>query len=339
MGGPMNYITLRNQMIQQAAKTKTPIMGEFELTPSCNLACKMCYVRETQSQKELTTSQWKELFLEAKKEGLLFCLLTGGEIFLRKDFQELYEYIYDLGIRVSLYTNGTLITDEVVSFLSLRKPDFIGITLYGANPEQYKEITGSSLAFHQVEAGIKRLQEANIPLLVRTIAIQSIYQNLDEVIQYFKDHHFSVSYSLYVGPRRSCPGSESVDRLTPSELVDYKNQFLEAFGVSKSIEVNDCFSSFRCVAGKSSYFVRWDGTIMPCAMLEVPRFDALLSFKKAWGDLGEAIQKVPLCDEYATCSLRSTCIQCPASRYLEGGFSKCSSYLKEIARELKEKES
>jgi len=294
-------------------------------------------VKEASPKNELSTATWKKIFLEAKNNGLLFCLLTGGEIFLRHDFQELYEYIYDLGIRISLFTNGTLITDDVIQFLSQRKPDFVGITMYGASDEQYQDITGNEKGFSMVDKGIARLQRANIPVVVRTIAIQSIYGKLDDMIRYFKDHHLAVAYSLYVGPRRSCPRSERVDRLMPSSLIDYKERMEKAFGVSQSIEVNDCFDSFRCLAGKSSYFIRWDGTMMPCAMLETPSMSVLPSFSQAWNFLNNAIHQVPLCDGYSTCEVRSTCIQCPARRYLEGGFQRCSSYLHEIASKMKEK--
>lgn len=47
----MDYASVRNRLIRAAAKTKTPMVGAFELTPSCNLACKMCYVRESFPKK------------------------------------------------------------------------------------------------------------------------------------------------------------------------------------------------------------------------------------------------------------------------------------------------
>lgn len=265
-----------------------------------------------------------------------FLLVYRWGNLLRSDFQDIYEFTYDLGMRISLFTNGTLISDEVVNYLKKRKPDLVAITLYGINPHQYQEITGSAQAFSQVSSAIKRLKEAKITVVVRTIAVQTIYRHLDDVINYLKELHLPVSYSLYVGPKRSCLGSSNIERLNPEQLVIYQSQFKQAFGESLTIELSDCLESFRCLAGKSSYFIRWDGMMMPCAMLEYPSFMAKDDFARAWKKLNLAINNVPLCEGYEDCSVRSFCLQCPARRYLEGGFAQCSPYLKAIATLLKE---
>ena len=36
----------------KAAKLGIPLSGTFEVTPCCNMACKMCYVRMTQKEQE-----------------------------------------------------------------------------------------------------------------------------------------------------------------------------------------------------------------------------------------------------------------------------------------------
>ncbi len=327
----MNYIEVRNELILKAAKTKTPIAGEIELTPACNLSCVMCYVREKKPQKELTTEEWKKIIFEAKEAGLLFVLFTGGEIFLRKDFQEIYEYTYDLGIRISLFTNGSLINDQIIAYLLKRKPDLIAITMYGVTSEQYKEVTGCGEAFYQIHENIRKLKKVQLPLVVRTIAIKTIYNNIDQIIEYFKNESLSVTYSLYVGPRR-CNKQAAVKRLTPIELLDYEAKFQKAFGISHKIQANECEKGFSCVAGKSSYFITWDAYLSPCAMLNTPREKIASSFKEAWHRFIPKLQDIPLCEGYEECQYKKFCLQCPARRYLEGDFTKCSQYLKDIAK-------
>lgn len=39
-------------LLRRAAKTGVPITGSFELTPRCNLNCKMCYVRMNRTEQE-----------------------------------------------------------------------------------------------------------------------------------------------------------------------------------------------------------------------------------------------------------------------------------------------
>ena len=36
----------------KAARMGVPLNGSFELTPCCNMACKMCYIRLTKAEQE-----------------------------------------------------------------------------------------------------------------------------------------------------------------------------------------------------------------------------------------------------------------------------------------------
>ncbi|MDY0064677.1 MAG: radical SAM protein [Bacilli bacterium] len=330
----MNYQGVKEKIIRDAAKKNIAVVGEFELTAHCNLSCTMCFVKDERASN-LSTKAWKDLIQEAWNQGLLFCLFTGGEIFLRPDFQEIYEFTYDLGIRITLFTNGTLIDDNWIKIFQKRPPECIAITMYGSNPKMYERITKHKDAFHLVEAAIKRLQTAKLPFVIRTIAIKEIYLHLDEVLAYFKEHHFSVSYSLYVGPRR-CSANKSVERLTPIELVDYDLRYRKAFQIRGATEFQPFSSGFNCVAGKSSFFVTHDGYFIPCAMLNEPRIK-YTGFTETWTALSNKIKEVTLCREYEDCPHKKSCMQCPARRYLEGGFEKCSPYLKEIAVQMEKK--
>ena len=67
----------------KAARQGIPLSGTFELTPLCNMNCRMCYVRMSREQQEAirplrTAAQWLELGRQAKEQGLLYLLLTGG---------------------------------------------------------------------------------------------------------------------------------------------------------------------------------------------------------------------------------------------------------------------
>ena len=84
-----------------------PLHGTFELTPLCNLDCKMCYVHLSQKQlkesgKELlTVEQWKNIMDQAIAEGMLHATLTGGEALLYPGFDELYLHLMEQGVEVT----------------------------------------------------------------------------------------------------------------------------------------------------------------------------------------------------------------------------------------------
>ena len=73
-----------DHLYSKAAARRIPISGTFELTPLCNFACRMCYVRKTPEQVKahdramLEFDDWLRIAREGREQGLLFLLLTGG---------------------------------------------------------------------------------------------------------------------------------------------------------------------------------------------------------------------------------------------------------------------
>ena len=73
-------------LYRKASAAGVALSGTFELTPLCNMDCKMCYVRLSRQDQEAMgpladAEQWLKLGLEAKEAGMLYLLLTGGEPF------------------------------------------------------------------------------------------------------------------------------------------------------------------------------------------------------------------------------------------------------------------
>lgn len=79
-------------MFHKAGIGKIPLSGTFELTPLCNFACRMCYVRKTAEDVKnsprpmLTLNQWMKIAEETYEAGTLYLLLTGGEPTLLPEF-------------------------------------------------------------------------------------------------------------------------------------------------------------------------------------------------------------------------------------------------------------
>ncbi|HKM29522.1 MAG TPA: radical SAM protein [Bacilli bacterium] len=327
----MKFEELRKKLVRDAAQKRIPIAVEIELTPYCNLKCKMCYMREDSLKKELTTREWLDIIKEARNNGMVFCLFTGGEIFTRKDFIEIYQETYDLGVMISLFTNGTLVTKEIIEVFKKRPPESISITLYGGSNETYYKITGDNKGFDKVKQGIALLKQVKTRLVVRTIAIYEIYQDLENIFNYVDKEELAINYSLYVGPRRDACNRD-IERLAPSDLIKYEQFFKARTKVESYDEYKYSANGFQCVSGKAAYFITWDGYMTPCAMLGTPRLKIENDLKDVWLDFQKEMAKIAKCSLCDACQYHDECLQCPAKRYLEGSFSECSAYLEEVAR-------
>ena len=100
--------------------------------------CDMCYVRLSRSEMERqgrlrTVEEWVRLAEQMQKAGTVFLLLTGGEPLLFPDFKTLYRRLRNLGMILTINTNGTLLDEAWADFFATYPPRRINITLYGAD--------------------------------------------------------------------------------------------------------------------------------------------------------------------------------------------------------------
>lgn len=137
--------SLEHAMIQRAKQQKIPINGSLELLPLCNMNCDMCYVRLTREEMEAagrlrSLQEWLDLGQQMADAGTLFLLLTGGEPLLYPDFKILFQKLKQMGMFLTINTNGTLIDEDWADFFEEYKPRRINITLYGADASAYEKL-------------------------------------------------------------------------------------------------------------------------------------------------------------------------------------------------------
>ena len=108
---------------QRLAGKRIPIGGSIELTQRCNNKCVHCYNNlaagdNAALESELSLDEHCRIIDEIADFGCLWLLLTGGEIFLRRDFLDIYSYAKQKGLLVTLFTNGTLINAATADYLA-----------------------------------------------------------------------------------------------------------------------------------------------------------------------------------------------------------------------------
>lgn len=56
---------------------------------------------------------------------------------LHKDFKEIYLHLYNAGIRISVMSNGLLLSGEVIEFFKEYPPSLIQVSIYGDSEDAY----------------------------------------------------------------------------------------------------------------------------------------------------------------------------------------------------------
>jgi len=87
----------------------------WEVTRSCNLNCVHCRASAEKGPYpgELDTEKCLEILDQIASIGKPIVILTGGEPLLREDIFELSRHGTQLGLRMVMATNATLLTPEL----------------------------------------------------------------------------------------------------------------------------------------------------------------------------------------------------------------------------------
>ena len=127
----MELTSVEKMLFDRAARTHTPIYGGFELTPYCNLTCRMCYIRALKPSLPVQDAQtWLSFGRQAAKAGTLVIQLTGGEPMLHPQFREIYSGLKAMGMIITMNTNATLIDESMADFLAANMPRRVNVSLY-----------------------------------------------------------------------------------------------------------------------------------------------------------------------------------------------------------------
>src|SRR5882757_5732404 len=153
---------------------RAPLEAAIEVTRRCPLECLHCYNNLPMGDlsarnRELSKEEHIRLLDDLSDLGTFWLLYSGGEIFARKDFLEIYTYAKKKGFLITLFTNGTLINDKIADYLAEWPPFSIEITLYGRTKETYEALTGIPGSYERCLRGIDHLRQRKLPLKLKTV--------------------------------------------------------------------------------------------------------------------------------------------------------------------------
>ena len=142
----LSYGAFSADLHQRHTGERVPLQVSIEVTRRCPLECLHCYnnlpMADVEAkQRELSKEEHFRMLDELVAMGCFWILYTGGEIFARKDFLEIYTYAKKKGFLITLFTNGTIINEQIADYLAEWPPFAIEITLYGRTRETYEALT------------------------------------------------------------------------------------------------------------------------------------------------------------------------------------------------------
>jgi radical SAM protein with 4Fe4S-binding SPASM domain len=303
----------------------------------------MCYVHQSAASVEaaggeLTAEKWLEIAEAAQKRGMVFALLTGGEPLVRKDFFEIYGGMKQLGLLVSINSNGSMLQGEILERFLKEPPTRFNISLYGGSNDTYKKMCGIPV-YDRVRENIRILREAGIDVSLNLSITPYNYRDLELIYADAVALDVNVRASSYMYPPIRLPDGSygcgnrlsaedaahcSVKwdtlRFTPEEFAQRACGMRELTSACRDGCPMEEGEGIACRAGSSSFWITWQGKMLPCGMMTEPVADLRqLSFDDAWDYIRGESAKVRLPAECSSCSYKDVCGVCAAVTYTETG--------------------
>ncbi len=320
-------MSLMSDVGQKAFNLRVPIAVHLDVTYRCNERCVHCYL-DHDDHGEMTTAEIKDVLDQMAEAGVFFLTLSGGEVFMRRDFFEILEYARRLMFNVKIKTNAVMIREEEARRIRELDIDTIQISVYSHRPEVHDAITKLPHSFERTVQAIRFLREqglrvsiANVLMTVNSsdhLGVQKlaaelgVHYTLDPTITPMMDGDTSV-LSLRI------PGEQLPEIFHNPALVS--NQ--EEFCAPPKPPSQEDLEGYSCSAGHSFCYISPYGDVFPCVQFPLPtgnirrqKFLDIWNFSPQMKEVREIRAKdLTVC---SSCSHVSSCTRCPGLAYTEG---------------------
>lgn len=309
-------------------KNRHPHVGGIEITPYCNLRCVHCYLQDQDKCSLMSTNQIKGIIDQLFDAGVLFLYFTGGEIFTRPDFLDIYVYAKKKGFLVELLTNGTLITPEVIQVFNELPPASVSISMYGKDEESYKRVTGCSGMYKKVINTFELLAQNGIHFEIKYIGMQENQDDYFAVREIANKYDAVFSYSMELFPTLkgdSCTKDHmipldkiiEIEKRMPGKIEEYRHlsEIKNPFMGRKEIP------RYLCDMAISNFLVDYQGYLNPCHKCRFKKWNLLnCDFQTAWNDYTYLLkERASPNNKCLQCKYLMMCSPCVLVNYLSTG--------------------
>jgi len=237
---------------------------KIEMNDYCNLNCKMCYVPD--QKRELPKERIFDLFDQVKSKGVRIELL-GGEPMMRPDISEIITYAKrKTGVPfVSLYTNGTQITETSAQSLKKAGLDAVLVTLISHKKEVHDNFTGVKGSWDKTISGIRNLLKAGIATYTFSSIHRENYNDYKDIYQFVKQTlKAHALFYQYIPQKKDDPLM-----IDPVEWHKIKHSILTEISPEHMGFVRDFYllTGNACSGGNFVLTVKVDGSVQPCPFI------------------------------------------------------------------------
>lgn len=328
-------MSLLQELNEKALALNIPLSVQLDLTYRCNERCVHCYL-DHDDHGEMTTAEIKHLLDELADAGVFVLSLSGGEIFLRKDFFEILEYArIQKQFCVKLKTNAIMVREHEAARLREIGVESIQISIYSHRPEVHDGITLVPGSLRRSIDAARFLKSRGLRVIFANVLMVQNVQDYQSMRALANELGVECTLDPTVTPMMD--GDRSVLNLGIGQEIlrqVFRDQALvgdvDEFCAIPATGDENSLSALPCSAGHTSCYVSPYGDVFPCVQFPLPTGNVRKQkFLDIWRDSEKMneVRSIRLKDltTCTSCAHVGSCTRCPGLAYMEGNMRGPSS--------------
>jgi MoaA/NifB/PqqE/SkfB family radical SAM enzyme len=272
VSGPAHY----DRLVRVASRAHIPLSVLFEVTHRCNLGCEHCYLTEGPVGRpkpradELSLDEIHTILDDLAAAGTLFLTLSGGEVFMRRDFLDIVASARERGFSVTVFTTGTLLTPDVAGELAALHPLSVEVSIYSARPEVHDRVTRIPGSHARSLRALRLLKERGVVILIKSPLMSVNTDEVHELAALADDLGAGYGFDPMLTPRRD--GDQAPLKLAPT-TAQMRTFFADPVMAREFAQPVKCLPQAGeeiCGTGRRTCLISPYGDLFPCGVHPVP---------------------------------------------------------------------
>ena len=280
--GKMGYSNFKPQ-IEEASSTMlnnyfidTPQLLTFhvELTSKCNERCVHCYIPHENKTTEIDYDFMMDVLTQCKEMNVMTLVFSGGEPLLHPHFCDFLKKAKDMDFNVTVLSNLTLLTDEIIDALTYKHACCVNVSLYSMEAAVHDSITTLKGSFEKTKNNILQLIKNNVAVQINLPVMKQNMTTFTGVIEWGQNHKCVVNTDYLMMARSDHSTDNLVNRLSAEDMRTVIKEFMRKDVVAKTSmdnylktgDINQYNKNDRiCGVGITTLCMVTNGDVFPCA--------------------------------------------------------------------------
>ena len=261
-----------DRLIRVASRGHVPLSVLFEVTHRCNLGCQHCYLTEgpvgrpKPIRQELSLEEIRRVFDQLAEAGTLFLTLSGGEVFMRRDFLQIVAHARSRGFSITVFTTGTLLTPETATELADLHPLSVEVSIYSARPEVHDRVTRIPGSHARSLRALRLLKERGVIILIKSPLMSLNSGEYHGIVELAEELEAGYAFDPLLIPRKDGNLAPVNLRLDREQMRAFFSDPILAREFSQPVKCLPQKGEEICGTGRRTCLISPYGDLFPCGV-------------------------------------------------------------------------